>query len=99
MAHTWITSFCMQPYQDALELASDAVLGPVLHPHTFVKISVGKNPSFKTDGAVIDMTGSNPNSAHWISALREVRHEPVPYTHLTLPTNREGGGRDGVLAV
>jgi hypothetical protein len=59
-----------------LELASDAVLGPILHPHTFVKISIGKSSkSFKTDGAVIDTTGSNPNSARWMSALREVKHE------------------------
>ena len=75
MVQTWITSFCIKSDQDALELASDAVLGPILNPHTFVKISIGKNLSFKTVGAVIDMTGSNPNSARWMSALRVVRHE------------------------
>ena len=58
-----------------MELASDAVLGPILYPHNFVKISIGKGSKFKTDGAVIDMTGSNPNSAHWMSAVREVKHE------------------------
>ncbi len=57
-----------------MELASDTILRPILHPHTFIKISIGYK-SFKTDGAVVDMSSINPNSARWMSALREVKHE------------------------